>query len=204
MENFFVSFFALYRHRQGYGLFFLLSALLLSGCAALSPEECATADWQGLGVKDGNQGRPDRAADYLESCSKAKISFDLNAYRKGRAEGLQIYCQPDNAIREGLAGRIYGGVCPAGTMDTNFRQINTVAWREHQARQNLTRLQKEVEGWQAESRKSTISDERRRVLREQLQRSDRRMDEARDSLRSAQFQLDRLRQDLRSGNAVPF
>ena len=192
------------RLKKYMAVFVFLPVLLLSGCAALSPEECATADWQGLGVKDGNQGRPDRAADYLESCSKAKISFDLNAYRKGRAEGLQIYCQADNAIREGLAGRIYGGVCPAGTMDTNFRQINTVAWREHQARQNLTRLQKEVDGWQAESRKSTISDERRRVLREQLQRSDRRMDEARDSLRSAQFQLDRLRQDLRSGNAVPF
>lgn len=178
--------------------------LLLSSCAALSPEECATADWYGLGVKDGSRGRADRAADYFESCSKAKIAVDVGRYRSGRAEGLQSYCQLDNAIREGLAGSSYGGVCPAGVADSNFRQVHGVAMQEYQARQNLNRLLGEQNQWQGELQSSKTTDERRRVLREQLQRHDRRIDDARDDLRRAQFRLDQLRQDLRRSGAVVF
>lgn len=83
----------------------LLVAMLLAGCESLSPAECATANWRELGLQDGGRGEPDRAAGYFESCAKANIAVDVNTYRAGRAEGLQSYCRPANALSEGLAGR---------------------------------------------------------------------------------------------------
>jgi hypothetical protein len=174
----------------------LAVSLLLAGCESLSPAECATADWRQLGVQDGMRGRTDRAADYYESCSKAGITVNVASYRAGRNEGLQSYCQPGNALNEGLAGNSYEGVCPA-PLDPNFRNIHGIAWRDQEARKNLARLQYEQDQMQAELRDAKTADERKRTLREQLSRSDRRIEEARYAVRDASYQLDRLRSDMR-------
>lgn len=174
----------------------LALSALLAGCESLSPAECATADWRQLGVQDGSRGRTDRAADYYESCAKAGITVNVAVYRAGRSEGLQSYCQPANALNEGLAGNSYEGVCPA-PLDQNFRNIHGIAWRDQDARKNLARLQYEQDQMQAELRDSKTSDERKRTLREQLARSDRRIEEARYAVRDASYQLDRLRSDMR-------
>jgi hypothetical protein len=169
---------------------------LLAGCESLSPAECATADWRQLGVQDGSRGRTDRAADYYESCAKAGISVNVAVYRAGRDQGLQSYCQPANALNEGLAGNSYEGVCPA-PMDQNFRNIHGIAWREQDARKTLARLQREQDQMQAELRDAKTAEDRKRTLREQLARSDRRIEEARYAVRDASYQLDRLRSDMR-------
>jgi len=169
---------------------------LLAGCESLSPAECATADWRQLGVQDGSRGRTDRAADYYESCAKAGIPVNIAVYRAGRNEGLQRYCQPANALNEGLAGNSYEGVCPA-PMDQNFRNIHGIAWREQDARKTLARLQREQDQMQAELRDTKTAEDRKRTLREQLSRSDRRIEEARYAVRDASYQLDRLRSDMR-------
>jgi len=169
---------------------------LLAGCESLSPAECATADWQQLGVQDGSRGRADRAASYYESCAKAGIAVNVAVYRAGRNHGLQSYCQPANALNEGLAGNSYEGVCPA-PMDQNFRNIHGIAWRDQDARKTLARLLREQDQMQAELRDSKTTDDRKRTLREQLARSDRRIEEARYVVRDAAYQLDRLRSDMR-------
>ncbi|MFS2036577.1 DUF2799 domain-containing protein [Polaromonas sp. CT11-55] len=169
---------------------------LLAGCESLSPAECATADWRQLGVQDGSRGRTDRAADYYESCAKAGIAVNVAVYRAGRNQGLQSYCQPANALNEGLAGNSYEGVCPA-PMDQNFRNIHGIAWREQDARKTLARLQYEQDQMQAELRDAKTAEDRKRTLREQLARSDRRIEEARYAVRDASYQLDRLRSDMR-------
>lgn len=174
----------------------LAVSALLPGCESLSPAECATADWHQLGVQDGSRGRTDRAADYYESCAKAGVTVNVAVYRAGRSEGLQSYCQPANALNEGLAGNSYEGVCPA-PLDQNFRNIHGIAWRDQDARKTLARLQYEQDQMQAELRDGKTSDERKRSLREQLARSDRRIEEARYAVRDASYQLDRLRSDMR-------
>ena len=176
-------------------LIFLLP-VLLAGCEALTPAECATANWRQLGVQDGASGRTDRAADYHESCTKAGIGVDVATYRAGRTEGLQNYCQPGNAINEGLAGRSYDGVCPL-SMEQNFRVFHEAAYREQDARKNVARLQQEQQKMQAELRNAKTAEDRKEMLRERLARSDRRIAEARGALRSAEFRLDRLRHELR-------
>lgn len=174
----------------------LAASALLAGCESLSPAECATADWRQLGVQDGSRGRTDRAADYYESCAKAGIAVNVAVYRAGRNQGLQSYCQPANALNEGLAGNSYEGVCPA-PMDQNFRNIHGIAWREQDARKTLARLQYEQDQMQAELRDAKTAEDRKRTLREQLARSDRRIEEARYAVRDASYQLDRLRSDMR-------
>lgn len=175
----------------------VLSALL-GGCESMSPAECATADWRGRGLEDGRQGRADSAADYHESCSKAGVQMDLASYRAGRAQGLQSYCRPDNAIKEGLAGRSYNNVCPQPASES-FRIFHTAAYREQEARKTLERLQNEQKQWERELLDSKTTPARKSTLREQLWRSDQRLIEARDDLREAQYRLERLRSELRQG-----
>ena len=104
--------------------------------------------------------------------------------------------QPANALNEGLAGNSYEGVCPA-PMDQNFRNIHGIAWREQDARKTLARLQNEQDRMQSELRDAKTAEDRKRTLRDQLSRSDRRIEDARLALRDASYQLDRLRSDMR-------
>lgn len=177
----------------------LLIALFLAGCESLSPAECATANWRQLGLQDGGRGENDRAAAYFESCSKANIAVDVNNYRAGRAEGLQGYCRPANALHEGLAGRSYRGVCPP-PLDQSFRSIYDIAWRAQDTSQAMARLQHQQDQMQAELTNPKTANDRKATLRDLLNRSDRQMRDARNAQRGAETQLDRMRQDMqRSG-----
>ncbi len=175
-----------------------LAALLalLAGCEAMTPAECATADWGRRGFDDGSKGQADRSADYYESCSKSGQRVEVAIYRAGRDQGLIAYCQLDNAINEGLAGRSYGGVCPP-QLDSNFRIFHQEGYAVQDLRKTVERLQREQRAMDAELRDSKTSDARRAELRELLSRSDRRIADARDALQAAQRHLDRLRNDLR-------
>ena len=44
--------------------------LLLSACAAISPEKCKTADWFNLGYSDGQSGyKRNRINEYRQTCA---------------------------------------------------------------------------------------------------------------------------------------
>ncbi|HPF25433.1 MAG TPA: DUF2799 domain-containing protein [Steroidobacteraceae bacterium] len=92
-----------------------LTAVALAGCASsMSKNECRTVDWRTVGYEDGVAGRSgSRIAQHRKSCAAAGVSTDLDAYQRGRAEGLREYCQPENGFRAGLNGQTYGGYCAA-------------------------------------------------------------------------------------------
>ena len=173
----------------------LVMALFLAGCESLSPAECATANWRDLGLQDGARGSTDRSASYFESCSKVNIAVDVNSYRASRAEGLQSYCRPANALSEGLAGRSYAGVCPP-PLDQSFRSIYDIAWRAQDTSQAMSRIQQQQDQLQAELTHPKTANDRKAVLRELLNRSDRQLRDARNAQRDAQTQLDRMRLDM--------
>lgn len=175
-------------------------ALLLGGCTSLTPSECATANWHGLGRDDGAHGRRERIADHYEACSKAHIAVDANAYRRGRSEGLQQYCRLDNAINQGLAGQSYDGVCP-GPRDLAFRQYRDAGYAVHTAQDRLAQLKYEQDRLEKELRDPKATDDRKRDLRTQLGALDRKLETARDELGRAQYRLDRLLADLRATGA---
>jgi hypothetical protein len=179
----------------------LLTALFLAGCESLSPAECATADWRQLGLQDGARGDPDRAAAYFESCSKAKVAVDVNAYRAARAQGLQSYCRPANALSEGLAGRSYRGVCPP-PLDQSFKSIYDIAWRAQDTSQAVKRLQVQQDQMQNELTNAKTANDRKATLRDLLTRSDRQIRDARNAQRDAETQLDRMRQDMQRNGVL--
>ena len=171
---------------------------LLAGCEAMTPAQCATADWGQRGLQDGASGRTDRSADYYESCSKTGQHVDVGNYRAGRYRGLLSYCRLDNAINEGLAGRSYAGVCPPH-LDQNFRAFYQAGYAEFYARDAVARLLREQREMENELRDPKTSNDRRTQIRDLLSRSDRRIADARDAEQAAQRRLDRLRSDLRRG-----
>jgi hypothetical protein len=93
-------------------LFF--SVFVLSGCASMSAEECAVSDWHTIGFEDGAQGHAaDRLGDHRRACAEHGIAPDFEAYRAGREEGLQLFCQPSRGFDLGARGGHYNGVCAA-------------------------------------------------------------------------------------------
>lgn len=90
----------------------VMTMLLLSGCASMSPEECATADWRALGYSDGANGNTlERAARRGRECAKHGFQMDHVAYNEGREQGLESYCTTVRAYSLGESGEKYNGVC---------------------------------------------------------------------------------------------
>ncbi|MFK8021737.1 MAG: DUF2799 domain-containing protein [Pseudomonadales bacterium] len=95
--------------KQFFSLAFLV---LLTSCASMSPEDCATADWRALGYKDGARGNTmETAGERGSVCSKHGYSMDHDLYREGRTEGLRSYCTENTAYSLGQSGEQYNGVC---------------------------------------------------------------------------------------------
>lgn len=93
---------------------FLLSfiALVFSGCATLSKDECKTANWRTIGFGDGAKGeKASKISEHRSACAEYKITPDLNAYNAGRNEGLGQYCIPSTGYNKGAAGQRYNGIC---------------------------------------------------------------------------------------------
>jgi hypothetical protein len=87
----------------------------LSACSGMSEQACLGSDWRTIGFEDGTSGRPvSTIGNYRHACSKHGVSPDLDSYRAGHAEGVEIYCRPGHGFEVGRSGAIYQGVCPAG------------------------------------------------------------------------------------------
>jgi len=83
----------------------LLPALLLTGCASLSPDQCRLADWRQIGFADGAGGlSAARINDHAKACAEVGVRPDLDAYLNGREQGLRNYCRPENGFAVGRSG----------------------------------------------------------------------------------------------------
>ena len=94
------------------GLTVVLAALVMSGCASMSSEECALSDWSAVGYEDGSRGyTTERFGNHRKACAKHGVSADFRAYQEGRDEGLVEFCQPSRGYNLGVNGGTYNGVC---------------------------------------------------------------------------------------------
>ncbi len=96
--------------------FYYPAALLafLGACASLTPEQCQNANWQSIGYNDGARGRLENyVTHHFDACSKVGITPDVQAWQAGRAQGLLLYCTPNNAYDVGRGGDDLSPVCPA-------------------------------------------------------------------------------------------
>lgn len=95
-------------------LILLLAALMLTGCAGLSEEECLTANWEIIGFEDGAAGRSaSQIGQHRRDCSKHGVSPDKTAYDLGYQQGIRQYCSFGRGTTAGAAGYGRLQVCPA-------------------------------------------------------------------------------------------
>ena len=89
-------------------------AYVIAGCSGMSEQACVTADWRTVGFEDGTLGRSvGNIGSYRNACAEHGVAPDLEAYRAGHAEGVQVYCRESNGFAVGHSGATYQGVCPA-------------------------------------------------------------------------------------------
>ena len=170
-------------------LAYALCALIVAGCGTIPEQECGKVDWYELGVKDGRAGYPpERVAQHRDACKGVKVEPDELKYLQGRKVGINDYCQPENAFRDGLAGNEYNGVC-----DATFARNHAAALRVATLRHAIERNRGDISWRESEIRSDKTSDSRRAQLRSDIRELDRNREALRDDLARAERDLDRLR-----------
>ncbi len=158
----------------------------------MSANECRTANWRDVGLRDGLDGEPlSLLAQRTKACAEAGVSANAPLYLEGRNQGLHDYCHLDNAARQGLAGKTYHGVCAPG-LDAEFRRRHQLGLEVYRGRAELysqDHRRRALEDRLADAR----TDEERRRWRDELRDLDYSQRRARDRLRDAEWVLDRLR-----------
>lgn len=111
--------------------------LAMSGCASMSGDECLTSDWHAIGYEDGSRGYDSsRLGDHRKACAKHGVTPDLQAYKKGRRQGLREFCQPSRGFNLGAGGGRYNGVCPA-SHEPAFLDAYNSGYHLHNLRSNV-------------------------------------------------------------------
>jgi hypothetical protein len=171
---------------------FFLTLALLQGCSTMSADECRTANWRDVGLRDGLAGEPLTLLDRrTKACAEAGVTVNAPLYLQGRNQGLTEYCRLDNAARLGLQGKTYHGVCAAG-IDGEFRRRHAMGMEAYRARADLRTMdqrRRTLEDRLADAK----TDEDRRRWREELRDLDYDQRRARNRVRDAEWSLDRLR-----------
>lgn len=84
----------------------------LSGCASISKDECLAGNWQDMGYRDGVNGESrGQLADYANVCAGHGTLVDRSAYLSSYETGLNEYCAPVKALRQGRRGANVPDVC---------------------------------------------------------------------------------------------
>lgn len=170
---------------------------LTTGCASLSREECLYGDWASLGVKDGREGEEaSRFIRHQDACRQYGVNPDKQEYLAGREQGLQDYCQLENAIETGLHGLRYQSVCPPAIHNT-FQRYNDTAYQVYQKREELKSLDNSIISKENLLLDKKLTDKNRHAIRDEIRNMDRNRQQLRDDLYSAERQLDRLMDDAR-------
>ena len=202
--------------RQGLlALMVLVFGFALAACETMSAEECATADWRGLGFNDAANNGADRYGDRAESCAENGFSADGAAYASGFADGMVQFCQPPNGFQFAMRGGTFSGSCPAD-LQYDFYAAYNDGRRVHDARSELTTAESEydrlmrrydnfeedIRNAEAALRAATTAEERtrlraeidsyfteRRNMHDYIEEADRRVRYARRRVDDLQFEV---------------
>lgn len=166
--------------------------ILLSGCSTLSEQECRHADWQRLGVRDGQQGKFVGLLDeHIKSCTQYGVRPDERQYLAGREAGLQQYCQLGNAFRIGMNGEAYTGVCPLD-VDAKFRRNNVAALEVYNSKRKMEDIYYQLSRKERELAEKNMPEKERTHLREEIRELDRKRDRLRSDLYYQEQELSHL------------
>lgn len=166
----------------------IASAVFISGCASMTPEECRTVQWHEKGMRDGQQGYPRSRADaHREACAKEGIPIDMKQYQAGRDIGIRSYCTPENGLQAGRKGSNYQNSCPPA-LEKPFLDNYHRGYRVYKAQQYADSLDRDIRSKETSLRKAKDDKERSR-LRYDIRELDRRLRHARDDVYHAERML---------------
>ena len=60
-------------------------------------------------------------ANYQRQCAEHGVQPNLDAYREGHAQGVEVYCRAGNGFEVGHSGAVYQGVCPKNPSPSSSR-----------------------------------------------------------------------------------
>lgn len=175
-----------------------LPVMMLAGCASISADNCAVADWSAAGYSDGARGEPFSAfAQRPDNCAQYAAA-DIDAYLDGVLKGVANYCDPANAFATGVIGDPYFGVCTGSEGDVfevaygMGRKVAALRQASHGARQTLADIRAEL--WEVKQREAFLQTE----LATSTVRADRR--EYRDELEALKADRTRLEAEITAGS----
>lgn len=146
----------------------IIGGFMLQSCQTLSKEECAVADWNDLGIKDGRAGYPtSRIENHAKACQKINLVPDRAAYLSGHSRGITEFCTPANGLSFGLKGGYYGNSCPAN-LEPPFVQHYQIGSNLKQANDRVAGAQSRIERSTEAAFTDSISNEERAELRLQF------------------------------------
>ena len=175
------------RHRVSLALL-ALGAVLLSGCASMSEEQCRGANWAALGQADARDGdMPQFGADRVTSCVEKGIPGNLAEWQRGWEMGRREVCTPGNAVTWAQRSSDYTpGFCPPD-MEPVFLSVYTPARERYRFEKRIRDLQSQID-----DRSRKLDDIDRQLRRSENQSRDRQND-----LRSRRSSLEREIRNLR-------
>lgn len=191
------------------------AALLVTGCASMSEEECRVADWRMIGYEDGAEGIPQgRLGDHREACADYGVVPDMSAYRAGHEEGVKLYCTESVGFERGRSGGSYRGACPSA-LEREFldgyevgREIWAAFARVDEAESSIASIERRVERLEkdiARRERELIADEtasdRRAALLDDIKRDQARLGELQSEKELLLLDLGRLRAEAEAVDA---
>ncbi len=122
----------------------VLAVAGLSGCATMSADECLTVDWSAIGYEDGSRGyTTDRFGNHRKACAKHGVTANLAEYKRGHAQGVEVFCQPSRGFDYGASGANYNGVCPA-LLEDAFLDAYRVGHKLYTLRANVNAANSQI------------------------------------------------------------
>lgn len=90
-----------------------LGAIVYS-CSSLNKEECQSANWYDMGVKDSLAGKREmKSSEYAQDCKEHNVTVDFKTYKTGFDKGLNTYCTENKGYSLGLKGVSRHPMCDA-------------------------------------------------------------------------------------------
>jgi hypothetical protein len=124
----------------------VLAALACADNATVSESQCAAGDWQTIGYRDGAIGyRSTRLLAHQDACVQHGVIPDRNEYMLGWEQGIQEFCDPNNAFRVGNTGARHNNVCPPDQRD-DFLESYKEGRSLYLARAEVLRLERQIYG----------------------------------------------------------
>lgn len=122
----------------------LLALVALSGCATLDDQQCRTANWENVGLIDGQRGRDESFKNQHAHACEGVAQVDEEAFHRGWARGHADYCQPENGYFVGLRGEQVPLSCPLETASA-FNEQYEKGRHVHLLKEEREELNKRIE-----------------------------------------------------------